>query len=933
MTTYVAVDLETTGLQPGKDAIIEVAAIAFADGQVLGEYQSLVNPERDLDSFIINLTGITQRMVNGAPVMYDVRPHVRQMMADHVVIGHNVGFDMGFLEQERIGVGQHRIDTVTLASILLPGVGRYSLEALARFLGLPSLEAQQTHRALDDARLTVELFWALTDLAHKLPFSTIEEIVQAGQRIGWPETIFFQDVLRARGRDAFGERPSRRTSIFQPEWPNAPTLNEKEDPEPIDVEMIADMLLPDGNFGRQFPDYEYREEQVAMLMAVGEALNQGDKLLVEAGTGTGKSIGYLMPAAFWAAQNGRRVVVSTATINLQDQLIHKDIPTLQRILPFELRATVLKGKRNYICTRLFKQMRHTGPRDATEMTLFARILIWLPDSLTGDVAQISLRSGPERFAWNRLNAENDVCTRDMCAEERCPLHLARRRAQQAHIIVANHSLLMADMKATVLPDYKDVILDEAHHLEAAVTDGLSFRADRRFLETLVGEFTGRSGLLGDIEKKIVDLPEFYRDKVDSYLVTLRQIAEQGQRQIDEFFLSLDFFIRDQIDSRSQFSQAVRLTPSSRTLPDFDHLLLSWENLGLNLANLVKGLMNIAEGLNDINMAVGLAEGDELQLAVRNSAGDLHETIQNIHQIIADPSPDMIYWVEVMRDRLSLHAAPLHVGPLVEEHLFAELESVVLTSATMRTANANSRRGEPTFDYIRERLHAHDALELAVGSPFDYPDRALVYLVSDIPEPNQPGYQRYVEDAILQVAEALGGRTMVLFTSYGHLNVTARAVEGLLAERGITLLAQTEGSSRQQLLDRFKTPGTRAVLMGTKSFWEGVDVPGEALQAVLIARIPFDVPSDPVFAARSETFDNSFFEYSIPEAVLRFRQGFGRLIRRKSDEGVVVILDKRILTKRYGEKFLEALPECTVIRQRTERLGELTQRWFNRQRRG
>ena len=930
MTTYVAVDVETTGLQAGRDAIIEVAAVAFTDGKVIEEYQSLLNPERDLDPFIINLTGITQQMVDGAPTMYDVRPHVKKVMGDHVIIGHNVRFDMGFLEQERIGRGQHRIDTVTLASIIMPGLGRYGLEGLARFLKLPSLDGEQTHRALDDARLTVELFWALEDLANKLPFSTIEEIVQAGKRIGWPETIFFEDVLRARGRDAFSKRPTRRQELFSPEWPNAPVPTEKEDPDPIDVDVIADMLQPDGNFGRQFPDYEYREEQVAMLVAVAEALNQGDKLLVEAGTGTGKSVGYLLPAAFWAVQNGRRVIVSTATINLQDQLINKDIPTLQTILPFELRATVLKGKRNFLCTRLFKQLRHAGPKDATEMTLFARILIWLPDSLTGDVAQISLRTPTERYAWGRLNAENDVCSRETCAEERCPLHLARRKAQQAHIIVANHALLLADIKASVLPDYKDVILDEAHHLESAVTDGLSFRADRRFMEAILAEYTGRSGLLGDVERKIVDLEAFYREKIESYLAAIRQLAEQSQREIDEFFLSLDFFIRDQIDSRSQYSQSVRLTDSARTLPDFDHLMLTWENLGNHLANLIKGLLNIAAGIDEIDQVVGMEGADELHMAIRNSAGDLNETVRNLHQIISDPKEDMIYWVEVMRDRLSLHAAPLHVGPLVEEHLFAELESVILTSATMRTAA--SRQREPTFDYIRDRLYAHDALEMALGSPFDYPNRALLYLVTDIPEPNQPGYQRYVEDAIIEVAAALGGRTMVLFTSYGHLTATARAVEGELAEKGITVLAQTEGTSRQQLLERFKAPDARAVLMGTKSFWEGVDVPGEALMGVLIARIPFDVPSDPVFAARSETFENSFFDYSIPEAVLRFRQGFGRLIRRKSDEGIVVILDKRVLTKRYGEMFLRALPACTVVRQRTERLGELTLRWLNRKNR-
>jgi DNA polymerase-3 subunit epsilon/ATP-dependent DNA helicase DinG len=248
---------------------------------------------------------------------------------------------------------------------------------------------------------------------------------------------------------------------------------------------------------------------------------------------------------------------------------------------------------------------------------------------------------------------------------------------------------------------------------------------------------------------------------------------------------------------------------------------------------------------------------------------------------------------------------------------------------LRTAGSGRNEGA-TFDYLRERLHAHHAEELAVGSPFDFEASTLVYLPTDIPEPKQPGYQRYVEEAIIDVALALGGRTMALFTSYGQLSATARAIEQPLSDARINILAQSSGSSRQQLLAQFRAEDSRSVLLGTRSFWEGVDVPGDALQAVIIVKFPFDVPSDPVFAARSETFEYPFFEYSIPEAVLRFRQGFGRLIRRKDDKGVVVVLDKRILTKRYGQSFLDALPGCTVLRQRVDRLGELTLRWLNRE---
>jgi ATP-dependent DNA helicase DinG len=290
---------------------------------------------------------------------------------------------------------------------------------------------------------------------------------------------------------------------------------------------------------------------------------------------------------------------------------------------------------------------------------------------------------------------------------------------------------------------------------------------------------------------------------------------------------------------------------------------------------------------------------------------------------------MIYWIERFRNRISLHAAPLNVGPLVEEHIFNKKEVVILTSATLRTAEAGYGQ-DPSFAYLRERLHAQHAVELAVGSPFDFEQSTLVYLPTDIPEPNQPGNQRYVERAIIDVATALGGRTLALFTSFSQLTTTSEAISAPLSRVGIQILAQSEGVSRQQLLAQFKSEDSHSVLLGTRSFWEGVDVPGKALQAVLIVKFPFDVPSDPIFAARSETFDNSFFEYSIPEAVLRFRQGFGRLIRRQDDKGVVVVLDKRILTKRYGQAFLNALPECTVIRQRTERIGDLTKRWIDRQ---
>lgn len=930
---YVAVDVETTGIDPQHDEIIEIAVVRFDEQEILESWSSLVDPGREIPPFITQLTGITQGMVAGAPGLFSLRGQLRQLLGDDVIVGHNVGFDMSFLEQIHVGARQHRLDTLTLASILFYNQTRYGLSELCRSLGISAPKDAPAHRALSDALLTASLLQRLFTEAQSLNLAVLGEIVAAGRQLGWPESLFFEELLRRRGRTAFGQS-QRLPRLFDPPAVQGSTLIPPEEPYPIDAELVAAMLGPEGNFARAFPDYEFRPQQVEMAGAVAQAFNEGQHLIVEAGTGTGKSVGYLLPAAFWAHENDRRVVVSTNTINLQDQLMGKDLPQLQALLPFPLRTALLKGKRNYLCTRLFRQMQHMGPGNADEMTLYARILVWLPQSQTGDVGEINLRTPGERLAWQRLSAENDGCRMEHCMEERCPLYMARRRAEQAHILVVNHSLLLADVAAgnRVLPAYADLIVDEAHHLEAAVTDGLSFRADRRYLETLLDQIMdGGGGLVADMQSRVrAELPPEASSLVESYAEQLRGIAQGARERLDEFFGTLQFFLEDLASPNGQYTQQIRIQPSIRTQPAWEHVEVAWTNLQPTLTAIGKGLHELAEGVADIAFNHEMEGAEDLEGALQGLSNSFATTVTQLDAIIAQPAEDMIYWAELSRNWLSLHAAPLNVGPLVEEHIFREKDTVILTSATLRTAAAGGN-GQVDFSYLRQRLHADHANDLAVGSPFDYERNALLYLVRDMPEPNQPGYQRFVEEAVVAVARALGGRTMVLFTSYSQLRETTRAISRALAESKIAVLSQGDGISRQQLLDQFRAADSRAVLLGTRSFWEGVDVPGMALQAVIIARLPFDVPTDPIFAARSETFDSPFFEYSIPEAVLRFRQGFGRLIRRRDDEGIVVVLDKRVLTRRYGQSFLDALPTCTVIRQPHNRLAELVERWFNRER--
>jgi ATP-dependent DNA helicase DinG len=930
--TYVVVDVETTGLDPDRDAIIEVAAVSLQNGAVIDEFSSLVQPHQEIPPYITQMTGITDEMVADAPTMYALRARLKRILGDHILVGHNVGFDLGFLRAERLGIGQHRLDTVTLASILLPDAGRYNLEALVYQLQLPGNDSRQDHRALADARQTAALFQTLQERAVQLEVAQLEEIIQAGRTMSWPETLFFEDVLAVKIQAGAGRKPGTRLArLFDPPRLQGRPLTPKEKTEPLDITTIAGMIKPGGNLSRSFPGFEYRPQQVEMLRAVAQALNQGEHLLVEAGTGTGKSIGYLLPAAFWAYQNDRCVVVSTNTINLQDQLLNKDLPELQRILPFELQASVRKGRSNYLCTRLFQQMRHSGPNNADEMTLYARILNWLPGSESGDVNEFSLRTPGEQMAWAKLSGDNG-CTAEHCATENCPLHLARQRAERAHILIVNHALLLSDVanENHILPAFRDLIIDEGHHLEAAVTDGLSFRADRRYFEAILEEVTRpRAGLLADMQSRVVASVPQAESVIAPFIEEMRREAQAADLRLDDFSTTLGYFVQGQVRGRSQFAQQIRLVERQREDPDFELVREAWGNVNPHLKPVIKGFEKLASTVADIMATADIENGEDLRLALASNGRSLRDLCVQLDELLLNPSEKMIYWIESFKDRLSLHAAPLHVGPLVETHIFESKESVVITSATLRTAGAGSDK--PSFDYVRGRLHAREVNELAVGSPFDYKNATLLYLPTDMPEPNQPGYQRYLEEAIVDVATALGGRTLVLFTAYGQLTQTARAIESQLAAVDIVTLAQGGGASRQQLLNQFRQPGSRAVLLGTRSFWEGVDVPGPALQAVLIAKLPFDVPSDPIFAARSETFDNSFYEYSIPEAILRFRQGFGRLIRRIDDEGVVAILDKRVLSKRYGHAFIEALPECMVLRQRIGRLGELTLRWLNRER--
>lgn len=932
MPSIVALDIESTGIDPEKDAILEIGAIRFDGNRIEGEWTSLINPGRRIPPFITQLTGITDNMVRQAPSMRDVIPQLQAFVGEAPILGQRIAFDLSFLRRHGLFRYNDSIDTYDMAAVMMPRAGRYNLGALGQQLNVVH---PATHRAMDDARVTHAVFAKLYEKMADMPIELLLEITRLAESQAWGGELAFRYAMQARSEEAIGagshENWKSRGPIFVP-----PTKSEagtrKGEPEealPLDLEEAAALLEHGGLFAKNFANFEQRSQQVEMLRAVGDALGHGHHLLVEAGTGTGKSMAYLLPAALFALKNDSRVVISTNTINLQDQLIYKDIPDLQKALGEPLNAIVLKGRNNYLCPRRLIALRRRGPETAEELRVLAKVLVWLEESQSGDRGEINLNGPGERAVWSRISAADENCGGETCVRRMggiCPFHRAYQAAESAHIVVVNHALLLADVStgSRVLPDYQYVVIDEAHHIEAATTSALSYKLTQVESERVLRELGGkRSGQLGRLLVVAqVSLDPARRAALEMLVDDATSRAFNFQNLLNRVFSAITIFLNEQREGRElgAYSHEERIVDATRSQPAWLNVEKAWEEAALILDPLLGTIEQINRGMKDM-AASGVEEFEDLAGNIGNSYRSLAEMKKQLHALVFEPKPEVVYWVELHTERqhLTINAAPLHVGELMEEHLWHKKTSVVLTSATLTAA------GE--FDYIKNRLHAQDAEELALGSPFDYESAALLYLVDDMPEPaERHAYQAHVERGLIQLAKATNGRMLALFTSYEQLRRTSEAIANPLRAAGIEVYEQGEGASPHTLLENFKA-SKGAVLLGTRAFWEGVDIPGDALSVLAIVRLPFDVPSDPLVAARSETFESPFYEYQVPEAILRFRQGFGRLIRTQSDRGVVAVFDRRVLSKQYGTLFIDSLPQCTLRRGKLADLPKAAAQWL------
>lgn len=657
---------------------------------------------------------------------------------------------------------------------------------------------------------------------------------------------------------------------------------------------MEEIFGPNGLFAKHHPDYEYRPGQVAMANAVADALGNSRHLLVEAGTGTGKTLAYLVPAIAL----GRRVIISTGTKNLQEQLFYKDIPFLQRVLPRPFRASYLKGRSNYLCLlRLQRAEMSPVLEGLEELDYFDEVRKWAYTTQIGDRAE--LKTMPENIGfWRHIDARSDICVGSKCPNfDPCFITKARQAAVESEIVIVNHHLFFADLAlrgreyGQVLPDYSAVIFDEAHQLEDVAATYFGSQVSSYQIDDLCGDIS---------RLMITDV---------AAAVELTKASARVTRFASQFWMSFtgqdptaSLPITLKGDGRFAIRQAmfVRKDRSGKHAPT---------PIGERFVNLKNALERLRSGLEVIKDAP-----PEMDAILRR----VEQVLFDLEFIILGDDRNFIYWAERRGRGVFLQATPIDVSGLLTDKLFNivdtdnenSVDSVVLTSATL-TSNSS-------FEFIKSRLGIEDANELIAESNFDYQRQAILYLPPQMPDPRDANFTEAAAAEIVQIINATQGRAFVLCTSNSSMDM----LRDLVAARvDFPIYKQGEGS-RTGILDQFRnTP--HAVLFATSSFWQGVDVRGEALSCVIIDKLPFAVPSDPVIAARQrfidETGGSSFSDYSVPSAIITLKQGLGRLIRSTTDRGVLSVLDPRLVTKAYGQTFLNSLPNCRI----THSIAEVT----------
>ena len=721
---------------------------------------------------------------------------------------------------------------------------------------------------------------------------------------------------------------------------------------PLEMPEILQIFAPDGPLSKKFTDYQPRPAQKQMAKTVATTFNRSQVALIEAATGTGKSLAYLIPAILWAVRNQKRVVVSTNTINLQEQLIHKDIPLLQQVLNCEFNAVLVKGRGNYLCLDKLQALDQQGKLLLEEEWAdFTALSQWARQTSDGSRSDLSLNVSPN--LWDKVACESDTCTRIKCEfYSRCFFYKARRQAAAADLLVVNHHLLFADLAvrratgryhdAAVLPPYSKLILDEAHNMEDIATEYFGVQISKLSLRRLLARFyqVRKRGavrekgaipfLLARLRSLGKGIDPDLSDRIEKHvrsrlLPELEQTSFLAEQVFDDCAAWFETRSREPSPERK-----VRFTGDLYRQEGWKVTILARVHQLLQAAQLLYGNLRALDRLLN-NLPEDIREALQRQRIELKALTDrLEAATVTLAEIFGAEESDKVRWIQWAPTRsgkrVTLRQVPLFVGDLLRENVFEPFDTVVMTSATLTS--------ERRFHYLKERLGLQQDLdsrlvELALPPVFDYRRQAILGIPTDLPYPDHHGFAEALGRFLLRALASSQGKALVLFTSYSLLRRTYRELVQPLGALGIAALKQGD-APRHRLTGHFKRDKS-SVLFATASFWEGVDVAGDALENLVLTKLPFSVPRDPVVAARVEAIrnrnGNPFLDYIVPQAVIRFRQGFGRLIRDRKDRGCILILDRRVLDKSYGRAFLDSLPECPRVAGTSDLVVESLREFF------
>ncbi|WP_166239452.1 ATP-dependent DNA helicase DinG [Paenibacillus turpanensis] len=931
---FAVLDFETTGDQPGDEAI-QVGLVIIEDRKITTQFSSYIKPSIAIPPFITGLTGITEEDVADAPSLEDVLIDMVPLISGSTLVAHHASFDLSFLQRSLQSCGYmpfdgRVLDTVDWLRLLYPTLSSLQLSFVSKAFDITH---DRPHQADSDAEATAHIWLKCLEKLDDLPLVTLQRVVYLFEGSLHPTTEdllwFLHTNLEEREREGFVDNPKyryyRQFALSGQEWTDDDKTEFTEEQEQLleeGFDAFADRIRE--ALKERLQSFEDRPAQDQMMGEVHAAFDADKHLLVEAGTGTGKSLGYLVPSIYYSLTTENKVVVSTHTITLQEQLFDRDIPLLHELFPVPFRSALLKGRHHYLCLRKFEQRVNTlDPAASKEERLAAAMMVvWLADTLRGDDDEIQLGLRGSDI-WSSVASDTDSCLNRACPWFRsCFYHRARHEASQADVVITNHSLLFSDMKADhrLLPSYRHLILDEAHQVEEVASNHLGMDVHYFGLVNPLLRMM-RDSKTGQLPALIMKLEnaEQEQERAEAWASSLGQMLGSVQtikEQWDLLYESLYTFASNSAaaDSLPEGGAIVFRLKQSEPPIGWDKMKETEENLYTGLSDTLRKLEKVLNELKEYK--------DELD--VQSYLTDLNGTVKDLYRVrdatrffVQMADKNYVYWMEMnpayKSKSLQLSAVPIDVSDLLREQFFGTKESVVLTSATLSIENS--------FQYVCEQLGLDAALEsgkakaVKLPSPFRYREQALVVIPRDFPiVKGQAGEAEFVSRLIPSLAEAAkvtGGRMLVLFTSYKMLKQIYEPLKEALRGEGIGVLGQgQEGAGRNKLVRMFQQ-NSKTVLLGTSSFWEGVDIPGDALTCLAIVRLPFSPPNHPLVEARSEFLKkqnkNPFMKLSVPQAVIKFKQGFGRLVRTANDHGIVIIYDTRVLHTQYGKHFLYSLP--------------------------